>query len=153
MNGRDCVDRAVVELRAALVAAPPLEQPYVVPVERSARCELPGDRQVRVDRHRVRDRRLLEVEGFRVFAAVRDLEDATRAAVVQQERLVSLAAEECGIAFDREQRCGDLRSFVGREAWRRRIEDGTHESMVFAASRIRRAYPGGPNVAVARAAA
>src|SRR5262249_58464544 len=53
---------------------------------------------------------------------VGDLEDAAGAAVVDQERLVTLAAEVgCG-ALEAEQRRGDHRHLVGREARRRRLE-------------------------------
>src|SRR6185437_9469392 len=57
-----------------------------------------------------------------VLVGVRHLEDF----VLQQERLVTLAAQRRGRAVDAEQVGCDLRSLFRREPRRRRIEDGTH---------------------------
>ncbi len=88
MHFGDPVHCRVVELRAGLAASAALEQPHLVAVERCPGRELPGDRQVRVDRRHVRDRGLLQVEHRHVLAAVRDLEHT----VLEQKRLIALAA-------------------------------------------------------------
>ena len=73
VHGGDCVHRRVIEVRAGLPAAPPFEQPHEVAVERRVWRERPRDRQLRVDRHDVCDRRFLQVEDGFFLAAVRDL--------------------------------------------------------------------------------
>ena len=99
----------------------------MVAVEHRARGERPGHRQVRIDRRDVRDRGLLEVERAHVLAAVRDLEDRSRAAVVEQECLVALAAEVGSAPGHAEHLGGDPGRFVRREPGRTRLEDGAHD--------------------------
>jgi hypothetical protein len=74
----------------------------------------------------MRDRSLLEVERGRVFAAVRDLEDGAGATVLEQERLVALAAEIGGVCVHAEQLRGYFGGFVARKARRCRVEDRAH---------------------------
>ena len=134
VDGRDLAHGGVGELRSGLAAVTPLEQAHMVAVERRPWRERPGDRQVRVDRRDVRDRGLLQVDDGRVLVAVRDLEDCAAAAVVQEERLVALAAE-CGRgAVDAEYVRCDPRSLLGGEPRRSRVEDGGHAGRWYLAS-------------------
>jgi hypothetical protein len=126
LHGGDPGHRGVGELRAGFVALPPFEEPHLMAVEGGARCERPGYRQLRVDGRDMRDRRLLEVEDCRGFAAVRDLEHTAGTPVVEEESLVALAAQVAGVGVDSEQLCRDLRSLGGGEPRRRRLQNRTH---------------------------
>ena len=99
----DAAHLDVVELRPGLAAVPLLEQAHLMAVERGPPCERPGDREVRIDRRHVCDRCLLQVEHRLVLAAVRDLEHTAGAPVVEQKRLVTLAAELRRSAVDAEE--------------------------------------------------
>jgi hypothetical protein len=74
----------------------------------------------------VRDRRLLQLERRRILAAVRDLEHPAGAAVVEQERLVALAAEVGRAPMNAEHLRRDPCRLVGCETRWRGLEDGSH---------------------------
>ena len=121
----------VVELRAADVAVDTLEQANkVLAVGALDRLAVigagppgPGDRQGRIDPRDVQDRFRLEVEHCRILAEVRDLDHAPApCAVVDQERLIPLAAEVDRASLDAEQPSSDLRNLTGDEPRRRRLE-------------------------------
>ena len=94
--------------------------------ERRAFAAWPHDRQLRIDTNDVLDRGVFEIEDGRVLAQIGDLDHGTRAAVVDQERLVALAPEVGRRALDAEDLGGDVRHLFRREARRLRLEDG-HE--------------------------
>ena len=64
-------------------------------------------RQRRIDAADVQDRLRFEVEHRGVLAEIRDLEHASRAAVVDRERLVAFAAEGRRTTVETEQLHGD----------------------------------------------
>ena len=132
---------AIVEVAAGrgCTAGHPLEQPHEVAalgalggrpvggrvrlVVKAQRELRPGDRQVGVGTADVQDCRGLQVEHRGVLAQVRDLDHASRAAVVDHERLVALAAQIACLAVDAVQLEGDRGHLGGGEPGRRRLED------------------------------
>jgi hypothetical protein len=94
------------------------------PVPDADRLERTRDRELGIDASDVQDRLRLEVEDGRILAAVRDLQDASPAAfVVDQKRLVPLAPQRDGRAGQSEEVAGDLRRIVRGEPRRRCLED------------------------------
>ena len=122
MDGGDLTHCGVVEFGSRLLAVPPLEQAHLVTVERRSWRERAGHGQIRIDGRDVGDCRFLEVEHGLVLAGVRDLEHS----VLQQERLVALAAERRRGAADAEQVCRDPHGVFRRELRWRRVEDVIH---------------------------
>jgi hypothetical protein len=93
---------------------------------RAARCDgrpRLGHRQRRIDASHVQDGLGLEVEDSRILAEVRDLDDASAPrSIVDQERLIALAAEIEGGALDAEELGSHCRHLVRRKARRWRLE-------------------------------
>src|SRR5262249_61531553 len=78
-----------------------------------------------VDPQDMLDRCALEVEDGCVLDEVRDLQDGAGAAVVDQERRITLAAEiDCG-SLNAEDLGGNARYLVGGKAGRLGLEDAT----------------------------
>src|SRR5438034_10483682 len=122
MRGRIVEDSVVRELGAAVLSGHACEEPDEM-TARLHRGPWHGHRQLGVDPRDVQDRLALEVEDGRVLAAVRDLENAAAiVAVIDQECLITLAAERRGAASHAEEAARELRRLVGREAGRLRLE-------------------------------
>src|SRR5439155_6975270 len=126
MRRGEIEDGGVAELGPADTPLHAVEEPDEVrpagPVD-GRPSPLAQDRQLEIDASDVAERHLLEVEDGRLLAQVRDLEDAAALAVLDQERLVALAAESDRVAMQVEELRRDRRRLLGGEARRRGRED------------------------------
>src|SRR3954447_2560790 len=121
MRRRVLVDRIVAELRPPVAAREALEKTHVMAARLLGRGRQ-RNRKGRTHTLDVQDRLPLELEHGRVLAAVGDLQDAARGAVVDQECLVALAAERHRGPRQPEQPGGDLLCVRRREPGRLRLE-------------------------------
>jgi hypothetical protein len=128
---RERAHGVVPELRPADASVYALEQPDEVHAvgARHGRVVVGAggpwlrDGQVRVDAGDVQDRLGLQVENRGILAQVRDLDHApTSGTVVDQERLIALAAEIDRGSLDTEDASSDLGDLLGDEPRRRCLE-------------------------------
>jgi hypothetical protein len=130
LGRRVAVHSLIGEVRSADPPVQPLEEANEVSVDNrpvgsgaasgADRLERTRNRKLGIDARHVQDRLRLQVENARILAAVRDLQDASAPTlIVDQERLVSLAAKWRRRAGQAEQFGCDLRRLLRGEPRRR----------------------------------
>src|SRR5262245_29096147 len=123
MRRGEVVDGTLVELWTAGVPVQALEETHVVAAEGRAVRDRSRDRQIGIDQKSMGNGGMLEVEHRDVLTRVRNLENGVGAAVLDQERPISLTAEIARGSMQAEYLRRDLRDLLRGEARRLCFED------------------------------